>query len=99
MIYFVFVFVNLSASHRLATTRNGTTPTVAVEFTTAVEKGKKVKDRIRKLYSEVFTDEKLRAEAEYANNVLQSSATPVNLNRRTGMVAVNNPIMNSFAVP
>ncbi len=68
-----------------------------IDFATAVERGTKVKDRIRKFYSEVFTEEKLNEEAEYARNVMHSASTPMNHFRRGGAFSAINT--NVFAIP
>jgi hypothetical protein len=42
-------------------------------FINVVEKGKQIKDRIRKLYNEKFTKEKLEREAALDNEVIQAA--------------------------
>jgi hypothetical protein len=49
-------------------------------FLNVVEKGKQIKDRIRKLYNEKFTQEKLEREAALDNDVIQA-ANFINTNK------------------
>lgn len=51
--------------------RSPPTGTGTGDFVSTVEKGKQIKDRIRQVYNEKFSSERVEREAEYAREIMQ----------------------------
>lgn len=53
-----------------------------IDFQSAVEKGKNIKDRIHKLFQEKFDEEKMAEQADYAKQMLDA-VTPMTRRKQT----------------